>query len=173
MSGDSIYILKNELFNGLKIGFTNNINVRLSSLNTAVPSNYEVVRVFNVESGAYAEKFVHKELDRYRVNREFFDLSPEAAVKEVSRALEKFNTYKIESMKTQKKEIKSPAHMVDFLRKQRKRVGVSQQELATLCDLSLNGISKMESRKTSVKLSTVFKMAEVIGVRLYVSYEVE
>ena len=41
--------------------------------------------------------------------------------------------------------IENTAHLVQVLIERRKALGISQAELAQLCDLSANGISKLES----------------------------
>ena len=54
-----------------------------------------------------------------------------------------------------------------------KSLGISQSELAQLCNLSVNGISKFESNAgdREVKLSTLFKLSEVLGFKLSLEFE--
>lgn len=55
----------------IKIGFTNNINQRLSSLRT---STYEDIYVLAIlEGGLSQEAKIHKELESSRVSREWFE----------------------------------------------------------------------------------------------------
>ena len=58
--------------------------------------------------------------------------------------------------------------LVQFLKKRREELGLSQAELAKLCNLSLNGISKLESNdgEREVKLSTLFKLSTFLGFEL-------
>lgn len=58
--------------------------------------------------------------------------------------------------------------LVQFLKKRREELGLSQAELAKLCNLSLNGISKLESNggEREVKLSTLFKLSTFLGFGL-------
>ena len=63
--------------------------------------------------------------------------------------------------------------LVEQIKKRRKELGMSQTELAQLCDLSVNGISKFESNagEREVKLSTLFKLSEVLGFKLSLEFE--
>ena len=63
--------------------------------------------------------------------------------------------------------------LVESVKKRRKELGISQVELAQLCNLSVNGISKFESNagEREVKLSTLFKLSEVLGFKLSLEFE--
>lgn len=63
--------------------------------------------------------------------------------------------------------------LVAKLVERRKSLGISQVELAQLCNLSVNGISKFESNagEREVKLSTLFKLSEVLGFKLSLELE--
>lgn len=63
--------------------------------------------------------------------------------------------------------------LVEQIIQRRKQLGISQVQLAQLCDLSVNGISKFESNagEREVKLSTLFKLSEVLGFRLTLEFE--
>ena len=63
--------------------------------------------------------------------------------------------------------------LVEQITKRRKELGISQAQLAQLCDLSVNGISKFESNagEREVKLSTLFKLSEVLGFKLSLEFE--
>ena len=70
--------------------------------------------------------------------------------------------------------IKSTKDLSQYLKKRREELGISQSELARLCDLSLNGISKLESNKDGsreVKLSTLFKLSKFLGFELALKVE--
>lgn len=72
------------------------------------------------------------------------------------------------------KTIKSTKDLSQYLKKRREELGISQSELARLCDLSLNGISKLESNKDGsreVKLSTLFKLSKFLGFELALKVE--
>lgn len=63
--------------------------------------------------------------------------------------------------------------LVEQIKARRKELGISQADLAKLCDLSVNGISKFESNagEREVKLSTLFKLSEVLGFKLSLVFE--
>lgn len=63
--------------------------------------------------------------------------------------------------------------LIDQLKKRRKELGLSQAELAQLCDLSVNGISKLEQSEgqREIKLSTLFKLGQVLGFKLSLEFE--
>jgi transcriptional regulator with XRE-family HTH domain len=69
--------------------------------------------------------------------------------------------------------ISSGLDLVKLIKKRREELGISQAELAQLCDLSVNGISKLESAKTEreVKLSTLLKMGRFLGFKLALEFE--
>lgn len=72
------------------------------------------------------------------------------------------------------KTIKSTKDLSQYLKKRREELGISQSELARLCNLSLNGISKLESNKDGsreVKLSTLFKLSKFLGFELALKVE--
>ena len=70
-------------------------------------------------------------------------------------------------------QIKSIKDLVEQIKKRRNELGISQSELAQLSDLSVNGISKFESNagEREVKLSTLFKLSEVLGLKLHLEFE--
>lgn len=70
-------------------------------------------------------------------------------------------------------QVNSIKELVKKLTERRKSLGISQSELAQLCNLSVNGISKFESNAgdREVKLSTLFKLSEVLGFKLSLEFE--
>jgi transcriptional regulator with XRE-family HTH domain len=70
-------------------------------------------------------------------------------------------------------QFESTEQLVGALAQRRKELGISQAELASLCDLSVNGISKFESNagEREVKLSTLFKLSHVLGFKLVLEFE--
>lgn len=63
--------------------------------------------------------------------------------------------------------------LVKLLKQRREELGMSQAELAKLCNLSVNGISKLESNggEREVKLSTLFKLGKFLGFELALKLE--
>jgi transcriptional regulator with XRE-family HTH domain len=70
-------------------------------------------------------------------------------------------------------QVNSIKDLVEKLIERRKSLGISQAEVAQLCNLSVNGISKFESNagEREVKLSTLFKLSEVLGFKLSLEFE--
>jgi len=57
------------------------------------------------------------------------------------------------------------------LKARRKELGVTQQTLADFCNLSHNGISRIEVADSDVKLSTLLKMGKILGFKLAIETE--
>ena len=66
-----------------------------------------------------------------------------------------------------KNPILSPQDLADTLKKRRKELGITQKQLADFCDLSHNGISRIEIGDSDVKLSTLLKMSKLLGFTLF------
>ena len=58
-----------------------------------------------------------------------------------------------------------------LLKQRRKELGVTQKELAMLCNLSHNGISKIELGSSNIKLSTLLKLGEFLGFEIQLCLE--
>lgn len=67
--------------------------------------------------------------------------------------------------------IESTKDLSKLLRKRREELGISQMELAKLCNLSHNGISKLEKSEGEAKLSTLLKLGKFLGIELLVKIE--
>lgn len=72
-----------------------------------------------------------------------------------------------------KTEITTTAKLVKALTDRRKKLEISQTELAQLCNLSTNGISKFESNggEREIKLSTLLKLGQVLGFKIVLEFE--
>ncbi len=53
--------------------------------------------------------------------------------------------------------------LADTLKNRRKELDITQKQLADFCDLSHNGISRIELGDSDVKLSTLLKMSKLLG----------
>lgn len=78
-----VYILTNECMpDTIKIGTTDNLEQRIKQLdNTSVALPFQCYYAVEVRDASMIEKKLHQGLDDYRVrqNREFFNITPEAA----------------------------------------------------------------------------------------------
>jgi predicted transcriptional regulator len=61
--------------------------------------------------------------------------------------------------------------LADILKKRRKELRITQQELADFCNLSHNGISRIEVADSDVKLSTLLKMSKILGFKIILEME--
>ena len=63
---------------------------------------------------------------------------------------------------------------IDFakaLKKRRKDLGITQKQLADYCNLSHNGISRIEVADKSLRLSTLLKFSKILGFKLILKME--
>ena len=65
----------------------------------------------------------------------------------------------------------TPKELGGLIKKRRKSLNLSQTELAKLCNLSLNGISKIEQGKSDIRLSTLQKLGEFLGFHVKLDWE--
>jgi len=70
-----------------------------------------------------------------------------------------------------KQVIENSNGLAKALKQRRKEIGITQKELADLCDLSHNGISRIEVADHDVKLSSLLKMAKILNFKLTIETE--
>jgi len=69
-------------------------------------------------------------------------------------------------------EIIDEGSLAQILKDRRKELAVTQVQLAQYCDLSHNGISKIESKTSGdVKLSTLLKVSKILGFKIIIEME--
>lgn len=61
--------------------------------------------------------------------------------------------------------------LAQALKSRRKELGITQKSLADFCNLSHNGISRIELADSDIKLSTLFKMAKILGLKITLEME--
>lgn len=66
-------------------------------------------------------------------------------------------------------EAEAEAEIISAIIKQRNALGLSQRDLASLCDIPQSSVARIESSKTTPKLSTVIKICNQLGLSLNVS----
>lgn len=64
--------------------------------------------------------------------------------------------------------ITSADDIANAIKARRKELGVTQKELADYCNLSHNGISRIEVADSDVKLSTLLKMSHILGFKIVI-----
>jgi len=63
-------------------------------------------------------------------------------------------------------EAEEEAAIISAIIKQRSELGMSQRELAALCEIPQSSVARIESRKTTPKLDTLLKLINQLGLRL-------
>lgn len=66
-------------------------------------------------------------------------------------------------------EAESLAEIVGAMIRQRNSMGISQRELAAMCDMPQSSVARIESMKTTPNLDTILKLFEPLGLSLTVS----
>jgi transcriptional regulator with XRE-family HTH domain len=59
----------------------------------------------------------------------------------------------------------------EFIKIRRKSLKITQLDLAKYCDLSREGILKIESGKSDIQLSTLVKISKILGFKLKIEIE--
>ena len=82
-----------------------------------------------------------------------------------------WNEYKTQVKETDPigKDIINEAEIISAIVKQRNALGLSQRDLASLCDIPQSSVARIESGKTTPKLSTIIKICNQLGLSLNVS----
>lgn len=70
-----------------------------------------------------------------------------------------------------KVEIRDEVSLAKALKERRKELGVTQKDVAKLCNLSHNGISRIEVADSDIKLSTLLKMSKLLGFKVTLEME--
>lgn len=70
-----------------------------------------------------------------------------------------------------KEEIKSNQDLATTLKQRRHELHITQKSLADFCNLSHNGISRIELGESDVQLSTLLKMSKVLGFKVVLEME--
>tara|TARA_R110000868_G_scaffold309983_6_gene571196 strand:+ start:52 stop:273 length:222 start_codon:yes stop_codon:yes gene_type:complete len=67
--------------------------------------------------------------------------------------------------------IQSKKELAEVLKIRRHQLKITQKSLADFCNLSHNGISRIELAQTDVQLSTLLKMSKVLGFKVVLEME--
>lgn len=66
-------------------------------------------------------------------------------------------------------EAESVAEIVGAMIRQRNAMGISQRELAAMCNMPQSSVARIESLKSTPNLDTILKLFEPLGLALTVS----
>lgn len=67
--------------------------------------------------------------------------------------------------------IDSIEELAAILKMRRHQLKITQKSLAAFCNLSHNGISRIELGQSDVQLSTILKMSKVLGFKIIFEME--
>lgn len=67
--------------------------------------------------------------------------------------------------------INSKEDLAQTLKARRHQLKITQKTLADFCNLSHNGISRIELGESDVQLSTILKMSKVLGFKIILEME--
>lgn len=68
-------------------------------------------------------------------------------------------------------EIKHMNDLAATVKERRKQLKITQKTLASYCNLSHNGISRIEVADSDIKLSTLLKMSKILGFKIIIELE--
>lgn len=66
-------------------------------------------------------------------------------------------------------EAETRASIISAMIEKRTELGISQRELAAMCDMPQSSVARVESYKTSPKLDTLLKLLQSLGLNLSVT----
>lgn len=66
-------------------------------------------------------------------------------------------------------EAEAESSIISAMIKQRSALGLSQRELAALCDIPQSSVARIESNKTTPRLDTLLKLLNQLGLSLSVT----
>ena len=66
-------------------------------------------------------------------------------------------------------DIESQAAIISAMIKQRNELGLSQRELAALCNIPQSSVARIESFQTTPNLATLLKLFRVLGLKISVT----
>lgn len=78
-----------------------------------------------------------------------------------------------EENKQQMEEIEEMAMIIGAVIEQRKALGMSQRDLASLCGIPQSSVARIESFKTTPNLDTLLKILQPLGLKLSISLAAE
>lgn len=163
-----IYIVKNEAFpNTVKIGRTKNLSRRLDELNQIIPTQWHLVKSYQVENSAYVEKFIHDALvnTRLMTNREFFSTEGIDIIAAVDTLVEDADHFALKRKFKSVAKISSLDDLRIIIKEVRMAKNISQTEFSKQSGVSLATIARFENGSDTTA-STLLKLLEVLDCDL-------
>ena len=66
-------------------------------------------------------------------------------------------------------EIEAQAAIISAMIEQRNKLGLSQRELASLCNIPQSSVARIESFQTTPNLTTLLKLFRVLGLKISIT----
>lgn len=66
-------------------------------------------------------------------------------------------------------DIEAQASIISAMIQQRNELGLSQRELASLCDIPQSSVARIESFQTTPNLATLLKLFRVLGLKISIT----
>lgn len=66
-------------------------------------------------------------------------------------------------------EIETQAAIISAMIEQRNKLGLSQRELASLCNIPQSSVARIESFQTTPNLTTLLKLFRVLGLKISIT----
>lgn len=66
-------------------------------------------------------------------------------------------------------EIEAQASIISAMIEQRNKLGLSQRELASLCNIPQSSVARIESFQTTPNLTTLLKLFRVLGLKISIT----
>lgn len=66
-------------------------------------------------------------------------------------------------------DIEEQAALISVMIKQRKDMGLSQRDLAAICDIPQSSVARIESMQTTPSLATLLKILRPLGLKLSIT----
>ncbi|KTD43280.1 helix-turn-helix domain-containing protein [Legionella quateirensis] len=67
--------------------------------------------------------------------------------------------------------IENLEELAEVLKTRRRELNITQKTLADFCNLSHNGISRIELAQSDAQLSTLLKMSKILGFKIILEME--
>ena len=74
-------------------------------------------------------------------------------------------------IKARRVSVANENELAKALKERRKELAITQKTLADFCNLSHNGISRIEMSDSDIKLSTLLKIAKILGFKISLEME--
>jgi DNA-binding XRE family transcriptional regulator len=153
----------------VKIGYSNDCLSRASALGSSSPTPFIVEKTWQTQQAQKLESFIHKTLDFCRISsdREFFALTTKKAIATID-AIIKEGKYSREILDTGNADkISDEACLGELIKRERKKQGLSQKQLAFAAGTGLRLIGEIESGKKTAQIGKFFIILKLLKIDIF------